>query len=89
MVFGLTNILVVFQWFINNSFSNLLDVCIIIYLNNILIYLNNIEFVFQASEKSKFIDKYYLLHDLPLGKLKRTEWDFLEAIAILSTFTNP
>ena len=73
MAFGLTNILVVFQWFINDTFSNLLDVCIIIYLDNILIYSNNIEFVFQAPEKSKSINKYYLLHDLPLGKLKRTE----------------
>jgi len=88
IVFGLTNILVVFQWFISNSFSNILDVCIIIYLDNILIYSNNIEFVLQALKKSKSIDKYYLLHDLPLEKLKRTEWDFPEVIAILSTSTD-
>ena len=31
------------------------------------------EFVLQASEKPKFIDKYYLLHNLSLGKLKRTK----------------
>ena len=31
-----------FQQFMNNSFSDLLDVCVVIYLDNILIYLNNI-----------------------------------------------
>ena len=41
MPFGLTNASMAFQWFINNIFSNLLDICIIIYLDNILIYLNN------------------------------------------------
>ena len=30
-----------FQQFINNIFSDLLDVCVIIYLDDILIYLNN------------------------------------------------
>ena len=40
--FGLTNISVAFQWFMNDIFSNLLNVCIMIYLNNILIYSNNI-----------------------------------------------
>ena len=39
--FSLTNASTVFQWFINNIFSNLLDVCVIIYLNDILIYSNN------------------------------------------------
>ena len=41
MLFGLTNTLTAFQWFINNIFSDLLDVYIMIYLNDILIYLNN------------------------------------------------
>jgi len=39
--FGLTNASTAFQQFINNLFSNLLDVCIVIYLNDILIYSNN------------------------------------------------
>jgi len=30
-----------FQQFINDIFSNLLDVCVVIYLDDILIYLNN------------------------------------------------
>ena len=41
MPFGLTNALIAFQQFMNNIFSDLLNVCIIIYLNDILIYSNN------------------------------------------------
>ena len=39
--FSLTNTPVVFQQFMNNIFSDLLDVCVMIYLDNILIYSNN------------------------------------------------
>ena len=39
MPFGLTNAPIVFQQFMNDIFSNLLDVCVI--LDDILIYLNN------------------------------------------------
>ena len=38
MPFGLTNAPMAFQRFINNIFSDLLDVCIIVYLDDILIY---------------------------------------------------
>ena len=41
MPFGLTNTPTVFQQFMNNIFSDLLNVCVMIYLDNILIYLNN------------------------------------------------
>ena len=41
MPFGLTNASVAFQWFMNNIFSDLLDVCVVIYLDDILIYSNN------------------------------------------------
>ena len=41
MPFGLTNTLMAFQQFINDILSNLLDVCIVIYLDDILIYSNN------------------------------------------------
>ena len=41
MPFSLTNAPAAFQWFMNNIFSGLLDVCIVIYLDNILIYSNN------------------------------------------------
>ena len=35
---ALTNAPAVFQQFVNTIFTNLLNVCIIVYLNNILIY---------------------------------------------------
>ncbi|KAF8749397.1 Chromo (CHRromatin Organization MOdifier) domain [Rhizoctonia solani] len=38
MTFGLTNAPAAFQHFMNNLFKDLLDVCVIIYLNDILIY---------------------------------------------------
>ncbi|KAF8757544.1 hypothetical protein RHS01_03440 [Rhizoctonia solani] len=38
MTFGLTNTPAAFQHFMNNLFKDLLDVCVIIYLDNILIY---------------------------------------------------
>jgi len=41
MPFSLTNASAAFQRFINNIFSDLLDVYIVIYLDDILIYLNN------------------------------------------------
>jgi len=41
MPFGLTNAPVAFQRFINNIFSDLLDVYVMIYLDDILIYSNN------------------------------------------------
>ena len=38
MPFGLTNALAAFQCFVNTVFADLLDVCVIVYLNDILIY---------------------------------------------------
>jgi len=42
MPFGLTNTPAAFQRFMNNMFSDLLDVCIVVYLDDILIYSDNI-----------------------------------------------
>jgi len=56
MPFGLTNAPVVFQQFMNDIFSNLLDVCVIIYLNNILIYSNN---MFEHHQHVKEVLKYF------------------------------
>ena len=41
MPFGLTNAPTAFQHFMSDIFSDLLDVSVIIYLDNILIYSNN------------------------------------------------
>jgi len=41
MPFGLTNASMAFQQFMNDIFSDLLDVCVMIYLDDILIYSNN------------------------------------------------
>jgi len=41
MPFGLTNAPTAFQQFMNDIFSDLLDVCVMIYLDDILIYSNN------------------------------------------------
>jgi len=42
MPFSLTNAPTAFQQFMNDIFSDLLDVCVVIYLDDILIYSNNI-----------------------------------------------
>jgi len=42
MLFGLTNAPAAFQRFMNNVFSDLLDVCIVVYLDDILIYSDDI-----------------------------------------------
>jgi len=41
MLFGLTNTPMAFQRFMNDIFSDLLDICVMIYLNDILIHSNN------------------------------------------------
>ena len=41
--FGLTNAPTAFQYFMNDVFGDLLDVCILVYLDNILIYSNSEE----------------------------------------------
>jgi len=42
MPFGLTNAPAAFRRFMNNVFSDLLDVCVVVYLDDILIYSNDI-----------------------------------------------
>ena len=58
MPFGLTNAPVAFQRFMNDIFSNLLDVCVVIYLDDILIYSNNMsEHHWHVKEVLKYLRK--------------------------------
>ena len=41
MLFGLSNALVAFQWFVNTIFTDLLDVCVVVYLDDILVFSKN------------------------------------------------
>jgi hypothetical protein len=41
MLFGLTNAPAAFQWFMKNIFSDMLDITVVVYLDNILIYSDN------------------------------------------------
>ena len=43
MPFGLTNSPAVFQWFMNNILGDLLDKCIMVYLDDILVYSNDLK----------------------------------------------
>ena len=56
ILFSLTNISVVFQQFINNIFSDLLDICIIIYLDDIL-YSSTLTICLYIASMSKKCSK--------------------------------
>ena len=43
MPFGLTNAPIVFQYMANDIFQDLLEICVIIYLDDLLIYLKTRE----------------------------------------------
>ena len=43
MPFGLSNVPLAFQHFINNIFSDVLNIFVVIYLNDILIYSDNMD----------------------------------------------
>jgi len=58
MLFGLTNAPAAFQRFMNDIFSDLLDVCVMIYLDDILIYSNNMsEHYWHVKEVLKHLRK--------------------------------
>jgi hypothetical protein len=43
MPFGLTNSLAAFQRFMNNILGDMLDICVVVYLDDILIYSDNLK----------------------------------------------
>ena len=88
MPFGLTNAFMVFQQFINDIFSNLLDVCIVIYLDNILIYLNNMsKYHWHVKEVLKYLYKAGLYTKAEKYKLHSESVKYLGYILFLSGLT--
>ena len=57
MPFRLTNAFAAFQQFINDVFSNLVNVCVVIYLENILIY-----FADKAEHTHQVREVFHRLH---------------------------
>ena len=57
MPFRLTNAFAAFQQFINDVFSNLVNVCVVIYLENILIY-----FADEAEHTHQVREVFHRLH---------------------------
>jgi len=88
MSFGLTNAPIAFQQFINNIFSNLLDVCIMIYLDDILIYSNNMSEHYQHIKKVlKYFCKANLYAKVEKCKFHSESIEYLEYILSSSGLT--
>ena len=86
--FSLTNTLMAFQQFINNIFSNLLDIYIIIYLDDILIYSNNIsEHYWYVKEVLKHLCKASLYIRVEKCKFHSKLVEYLEYILSSSGLT--
>jgi len=67
MPFGLLNMPSAFQRFMNEIFSDLLDICIVIYLDDILIYLDKLE---EHKDHVKEILKRLQRHKLYASPIK-------------------
>ena len=86
--FGLTNAPTAFQWFINDIFSNLLGVCVMIYLDNILIYSNNIsEHHWHVNKVFKHLHKAGLYTKVEKCKFHSKSVKYLEYILASSGLT--
>jgi len=85
ILFGLTNTLTVFQWFINNIFLDLLNICVVIYLNDMFQYQEHIQEVLYWFYKARL----YV-------KAKKCEFhsnsieypEFILSLSILTIFSN-
>ena len=88
MLFSLTNALTAFQQFMNNIFSNLLDVCIVIYLDNMLIYSSNMsEHHWHIKEVLKYFCKTSLYAKAEKCEFYSKLVEYLEYILSLSSLT--
>ena len=84
MPFSLTNASTAFQQFINDIFSDLLDVCVMIYLDDILIYLNNMS---KHHQHIKQVLKCLCKADL-YAKAEKCEFHF-ESVEYLRYILSP
>ena len=88
MPFSLTNALTAFQQFMNNIFSNLLDVCIMIYLDNMLIYSSNMsEHHWHIKKVLKYFCKAGLYTKAEKYEFYSKSVEYLEYILSLSGLT--
>jgi len=88
MPFGLTNAPMAFQQFMNDIFSDLLDVCVVIYLDNILIYSNNMSEYYQhVKEVLKHLCKAGLYAKAEKCKFHSESVEYLEYILSPSGLT--
>ena len=67
--FGLSNMLFAFQRFMNKIFLNILNLCVVIYLDNILIYLDSLDK--HKNHIKEVLEKLwrYILYALPLPSM--------------------
>ena len=85
MPFSLTNAPAVFQQFINNIFSDILDIYVIIYLDDILIYLNNMsEYHWHVKEVLKCLCKASLYTKAEKCEFHSESVEYLRYILFLS-----
>ena len=85
MPFSLINTLMAFWRFMNNIFSNILNICIVIYLDDILIYLNNMSKYYQhIKEVLKHLCKTSLYVKVKKYEFYSESVEYLEYIFSLS-----
>ena len=88
MPFSLTNAPIAFQQFMNDIFSNLLDVCVIIYLDDILIYSNNMsKHHWYVKEVLKYLCKAGFYTKAEKCKFHSKSVKYLEYILFPSSLT--
>jgi hypothetical protein len=64
---GLTNAPATFQWFVNSIFADMLDICVIVYLDDILIYSQDLtsKKYFDASTSISFMPNLKNANSIP------------------------
>jgi len=88
MLFSLTNAPAAFQQFMNDIFSDLLDICVVIYLDDILIYSNNMsKHYWYMKEVLKYLYKIGLYAKAEKCKFHSESVEYLGYILSPSSLT--